>query len=337
MIPPQQNQIQVDRVVALQPDGVRDVLKILSIGLSQRGFEITVAGGARAPQPQYVCPVCGFGRCELPPTDYSICGSCGTEFGYDNRILTLAQLREEWIRGGCQWFDAKEPKPPGWDAYCETLKILAGGARAPQPQSDRDVMHWAQAIVCEVRDIRDNGQPEGLTAAQAVALTLHEMLAGGARAPQHPTCSTCAHLTPFDLNDDLFTCPIVNIRLHRDSTTVFGCNQHDAALAAPQVSPSPSVASAAGCQPSVPNGGDSGAFQSEAGGARAPQWQPDLEAQRDKLLVALKCCVDSAVPNPKEHPTMWKAWKLAGQVIKSVEAAEAASGAGPSPPHEAKK
>jgi len=43
------------------------------------------------------------------------------------------------------------------------------------------------------------------------------------------------------------------------------------------------------------------------------------EAARDKLLVALRCVLDSAVPNPKEHPTMTKSWKFANEVIASVE------------------
>jgi hypothetical protein len=42
-----------------------------------------------------------------------------------------------------------------------------------------------------------------------------------------PTCDTCVHLTPFELAPELCTCPVVNIRIHRDSTSVFGCNQHE--------------------------------------------------------------------------------------------------------------
>ncbi len=40
-------------------------------------------------------------------------------------------------------------------------------------------------------------------------------------------CLTCRHLNPFELTDDLFTCPVVNIRIHRSSLSIFGCNQHE--------------------------------------------------------------------------------------------------------------
>ena len=43
-----------------------------------------------------------------------------------------------------------------------------------------------------------------------------------------------------------------------------------------------------------------------------------LEAQRDKLLVALRCVLDSASPSD-EHQAMSKAWKLSEEIIASVE------------------
>ncbi len=41
-------------------------------------------------------------------------------------------------------------------------------------------------------------------------------------------CESCVHLRPFELADDLFTCPVVNIRIHRETATIFGCNFHEA-------------------------------------------------------------------------------------------------------------
>ncbi len=48
------------------------------------------------------------------------------------------------------------------------------------------------------------------------------------RESSQPKCDTCVHLTPFEMTDELFTCPVVNIRIHRESATFFGCNQHEA-------------------------------------------------------------------------------------------------------------
>lgn len=53
--------------------------------------------------PTYKCPVCDWDM-ESPAKDYSICSQCGTELGYDDQVLTHAQLREEWIAKGRPFF-----------------------------------------------------------------------------------------------------------------------------------------------------------------------------------------------------------------------------------------
>jgi hypothetical protein len=63
----------------------------------------------------YTCPVCGFDRLELPPANFSICACCGTEFGYDDRVLTHKQLMRIWIRRGFPWFDEAEERPDNWN------------------------------------------------------------------------------------------------------------------------------------------------------------------------------------------------------------------------------
>ena len=63
----------------------------------------------------YVCPVCGYDRLEFPPTNFSICACCGTEFGYDDRVLTHRQLMRIWIRRGFPWFDHGEERPEDWN------------------------------------------------------------------------------------------------------------------------------------------------------------------------------------------------------------------------------
>lgn len=66
---------------------------------------------------EHTCPVCGYQGLELPPRDYSICASCGTEFGFDDRVISHRALRLAWIRRGCPWFDIGEAHPANWDPF----------------------------------------------------------------------------------------------------------------------------------------------------------------------------------------------------------------------------
>jgi hypothetical protein len=52
-----------------------------------------------------------------------ICDCCGTEFGYQDGLLTavLAQ-RERWLRADAPWFSPKE-KPPDWDLDRQLAEI----------------------------------------------------------------------------------------------------------------------------------------------------------------------------------------------------------------------
>lgn len=68
---------------------------------------------------EHTCPVCGYDALEFPPRDYSICACCGTEFGYDDRILTHEDLRRDWFLGGYQWFDVDAPPPANWDPVAQ--------------------------------------------------------------------------------------------------------------------------------------------------------------------------------------------------------------------------
>jgi hypothetical protein len=68
------------------------------------------------------CPVCGFDELEFPPRDYSICACCGTEFGYDDRVLTHEQLRRQWIQRGFHWFDLDQQKPFRWNPITQLLR-----------------------------------------------------------------------------------------------------------------------------------------------------------------------------------------------------------------------
>ena len=92
------------------------------------------------------CPVCGYSGLEFPPANYSICACCGTEFGYDDRVLSHSRLREQWIQRGCPWFDPGEAKPDGWNPW---IQLINAGFSASVPKFAEDV-HTRADVVREV-------------------------------------------------------------------------------------------------------------------------------------------------------------------------------------------
>lgn len=74
------------------------------------------------PTIKYHCPVCGFSELSDPPTDFNICPSCGTEFGYDDFAIDHQALRNRWIVNGAQWFAVDEwPEPHGWNPFVQLI------------------------------------------------------------------------------------------------------------------------------------------------------------------------------------------------------------------------
>ena len=71
----------------------------------------------------YLCPVCGYDRLEDPPKNFAICPSCGTEFGYGDAFLSLAQLRATWLRNGANWWSSADPQPMNWDPYVQVSRV----------------------------------------------------------------------------------------------------------------------------------------------------------------------------------------------------------------------
>lgn len=76
----------------------------------------------------YSCPVCGYDQLRRPPQDYNICRCCGTEFENDDAHPTKypsemhAELRQEWINRGMNWWFRYESAPPGWDPVKQLKK-----------------------------------------------------------------------------------------------------------------------------------------------------------------------------------------------------------------------
>lgn len=67
------------------------------------------------------CTVCGFNGLEEPPVNYTICPSCGTEFGYTDFMRSHEELRQRWEEGGLQWCSTVIPQPPKWNGFKQLL------------------------------------------------------------------------------------------------------------------------------------------------------------------------------------------------------------------------
>ena len=72
----------------------------------------------------YQCPVCAYKGLRYPPSDYTICPSCGTEFGYDDFSRSYEDLRQDWIMRHMPWFSTATPRPANWSPVAQ---LLAGG------------------------------------------------------------------------------------------------------------------------------------------------------------------------------------------------------------------
>jgi len=67
----------------------------------------------------YTCPVCGYAALKHPPEDFTICPSCGTEFGYHDSNKTNAELRAEWAKRGFPWSSRVIERPAGWNGLSQ--------------------------------------------------------------------------------------------------------------------------------------------------------------------------------------------------------------------------
>jgi hypothetical protein len=69
-----------------------------------------------------ICPVCGY-FLEFPPSDFNICPSCGTEFGYSDSGHSYDELRWNWFRHGAAWSSTVDKRPKGWDPLFQLLNL----------------------------------------------------------------------------------------------------------------------------------------------------------------------------------------------------------------------
>ena len=78
------------------------------------------------------CPVCGYGM-EEEPTSYTICPSCGTEFGLHDGNASILALRRNWLQSGPKWWSSTDPQPENWNPV-EQLAAYLRGARITNPR-----------------------------------------------------------------------------------------------------------------------------------------------------------------------------------------------------------
>jgi hypothetical protein len=66
------------------------------------------------------CPVCGYWM-EVPPADYNICSSCGTEF--TPFVGDFKALREAWVETGTPWWSQYNAKPEDWNPWLQMHRL----------------------------------------------------------------------------------------------------------------------------------------------------------------------------------------------------------------------
>ncbi len=85
--------------------------------------ETVAEGSSEGMQNGFTCPVCGYVM-SVPPCDFHICPSCGTEYGNDDLDWTHEQLRSAWMLNGFQWWSKSETKPPDWNPFEQVLRVI---------------------------------------------------------------------------------------------------------------------------------------------------------------------------------------------------------------------
>lgn len=74
---------------------------------------------------EYKCPVC-FYDLDYAPSDFNICPSCGTEFGYSDSGRSFEELRAEWLRLGAKWSSSVVEKAQNWNPIQQLLNAGIG-------------------------------------------------------------------------------------------------------------------------------------------------------------------------------------------------------------------
>lgn len=101
------------------------------------------------------CPVCGYDKINEPTLKWSICPSCGTQFGLSDNGRTHAQLRHDWIYGGAAWQDDYILPPPYWSPISQLRNIGYNCTRADRRSiNGRETVLMAAATVANMGGYR---------------------------------------------------------------------------------------------------------------------------------------------------------------------------------------
>ena len=86
-----------------------------------------------------ICPVCGyelgFKAWDADAASDEICPSCGIQFGYDDaaagdverRRALYSEWRLKWIANGKPWSSLGSPRPYGWNADEQLMRVVDDG------------------------------------------------------------------------------------------------------------------------------------------------------------------------------------------------------------------
>ena len=78
----------------------------------------------------YICPVCAYEQLSHPPTDFTICPCCGTEFENHTYYSTPEELRAKWVANGMQWYSHVRPTPKNWNPITQLITAGFGSSLA---------------------------------------------------------------------------------------------------------------------------------------------------------------------------------------------------------------
>jgi hypothetical protein len=104
----------------------------------------------------FPCPVCAYAL-DSPAADFTICPSCGVEFGYSDAGTTYQVLRKEWIQFGAQWSSPVVAPPSNWNQWSQ---LIEGGFAYDIPWLNGCVTEYQVGQVpmaCVISDLANRG------------------------------------------------------------------------------------------------------------------------------------------------------------------------------------
>src|SRR5215204_4460331 len=70
---------------------------------------------------RYTCPVCAYSLMPYAADEGNICPCCGTEFGYDDALVSFRAVRDQWVANHTPWFSPLDEPPPLWNGVVQLI------------------------------------------------------------------------------------------------------------------------------------------------------------------------------------------------------------------------